>query len=308
MENPTLVILAAGMASRYGSNKQTEAFGPSGETIMEYSIYDAIKAGFGKVVFIIRKDGYENFKAQIESKISPYIEIDYAFQDLHAYLGNHSLPPERQKPFGTAHALLCARNHIQAPFAVINADDFYGAEAFEKAFDFLTQNANDGHYASIGYILKNTLSDHGAVTRGEIKADAQNKIISIQERKQIFNINGQPVIREHGSDTALLPLTPVSMNFFCFTAAFIDFCADRYDAFLDKNLHNPTSEFLIPELVDSLIKESDAKVELITTTAQWFGVTYKDDANVVRNKLASLIEQAEYPANLWSQLAVNINP
>ncbi|SEM86516.1 Nucleotidyl transferase [bacterium A37T11] len=299
-DKPTLVILAAGMASRYGGNKQTESFGPSGETIMEYSIYDAIRAGFGKVVFIIRESFAEAFKASIEPKLAGKIETDYVYQEPTKFLGGRTIPPDRVKPFGTAHALLCTKGAVNGPFAVINADDFYGSDAFEKAYGFLTGAISDGHYANIGYRLSNTLSDNGSVTRGEIKVGDDGKINGIIERKEIIKEDGKAISTEGGSHEELPADTKVSMNFFCFTPAYIDFLEEEYGKFLDANMQNIKSEFLIPEISDVMIKAGKGDMVLISTDALWFGVTYKEDAPVVKAKLASLVNEGIYPNNLWS--------
>jgi hypothetical protein len=297
---PSLVILAAGMASRYGGNKQTESFGPSGETIMEYSIYDAIKAGFGKVIFIIREEFAEAFKAAIEPKLLGKIELDYVYQSLDKFSNERVIPSERTKPFGTQHALLCTKEALDAPFAVINADDFYGYESFQLAYDFLTTQAADGKYASMGYELKNTLSDNGSVTRGEISVDDRGNVSGIIERKEIFKQDGKAITKE-GNIEKELPLdTKVSMNFFCFTPAFVNWSEEEYYKFLDANLSTDLkAEFLIPEVVDICINSGNAEVKMIPTTAKWFGVTFKEDAPVVKAELKKLVDQGVYPQNLW---------
>ncbi len=298
---PSLVILAAGMASRYGGNKQTESFGPSGETIMEYSIYDAIKVGFGKVIFIIREEFAESFKAAIEPKLTGKIELDYVYQSLDKFIGGRSLPAERAKPFGTQHALLCTKDALDAPFAVINADDFYGFEAFQLAYEFLSTAAADGKYASLGYELKNTLSDNGSVTRGEISVDASGNVTGIIERKEIFKQDGKAITKE-GNREKELPLdTKVSMNFFCFTPAFVNWSEGEYYKFLDANLNKDLkAEFLIPEVADTLINSGNGVVKMIPTKAKWFGVTFKEDAPVVKAQLQKLTEEGVYPSNLWA--------
>ncbi|MGY4382995.1 choline kinase [Pedobacter sp. UYP24] len=298
---PSLVILAAGMASRYGGNKQTESFGPSGETIMEYSIYDAIKVGFGKVIFIIREEFAESFKAAIEPKLKGKIELDYVYQSLDKFSGGRSIPVERTKPFGTQHALLCTKDSLDAPFAVINADDFYGFEAFQLAYEFLTTAAADGKYASLGYELKNTLSDNGSVTRGEISVDGSGNVTGIIERKEIFKQDGKAITKE-GEVEKELPLdTKVSMNFFCFTPAFVNWSEGEYYKFLDANLNKDLkAEFLIPEVADTLINSGNGVVKMIPTKAKWFGVTFKEDAPVVKAQLQKLTEEGVYPSNLWA--------
>jgi len=298
---PSLVILAAGMASRYGGNKQTESFGPSGETIMEYSIYDAIKAGFGKVIFIIREEFAESFKAAIEPKLVGKIELDYVYQSLDKFSGGREIPADRTKPFGTQHALLCTKDALDAPFAVINADDFYGYEAFQLAYEFLSNGVEDGKYASLGYELKNTLSDNGSVTRGEISVNAEGNVTGIIERKEIFKQDGKAITKQ-GDEEKELPLdTKVSMNFFCFTPAFVNWSEEEYYKFLDTNLNTDLkAEFLIPEVADTLINSGAGVVKMIPTKAKWFGVTFKEDAPVVKAALQELTDEGVYPANLWA--------
>ncbi|MFT4203410.1 MAG: sugar phosphate nucleotidyltransferase [Chitinophagaceae bacterium] len=297
----TLVILAAGMASRYGKGaKQTESFGPSGETIMEYSIYDAIEAGFDKVVFIIREDFADSFKAKMEPLLQGKVETVYVFQSLGKFLGNHELPKDRTKPFGTGHAILCCKGAVNEPFAVINADDYYGKDAFVKAKDLLSGKVKDNTYACVGYELGNTLSDNGSVTRGEIFVNEKGEIQQIIERKKIVKEAGKAISTEDGHKE--LPLdTKVSMNFFCFDGGYIDKLEILYQDFLDKNLDDLKSEFLIPEVTDILIKNGDVRVLMVPTTAKWFGVTYEQDAPLVRAKFKELTENGEYPSSLWEK-------
>ncbi|SDC77494.1 nucleotidyltransferase family protein [Pedobacter soli] len=297
---PTLIILAAGMASRYGGNKQTESFGPNGETIMEYSIYDAIKVGFGKVIFIIREEFSDAFAAQIEPKLLGKIEIDYAFQSLERFSNNIEFSKERSKPFGTAHALLCCKGKVEGPFAVINADDFYGFDAFKKAYTFLTTDIRDELFACLGYQLKNTVSEFGAVTRGEIQTDVVGEIVSINERREIVFKDGQIISLEKDQRQILAAETQVSMNFFCFTSTFIDWMEDKYYRFLSENKHELKAEFLIPEVADQLIKSGTASIKVIDTDAKWFGVTFKEDANLVKEELLKLSNEKIYPLDLWN--------
>lgn len=296
---PSLVILAAGMASRYGGNKQTESFGPSGETIMEYSIYDAIKAGFGKAIFIIREEFSAAFKEVIEPKLRGKIATDYVYQSLESFSGGRKISADRTKPFGTSHALLCCKDVLDGPFAVINADDFYGFDAFKQAYNFLTTAIEVNKYACIGYELKNTLSDNGSVTRGEINVNAAQEIVSITERKEIYKEEGK-AFTKIGDSVQELPLeTKVSMNFFCFTPDFVNWSEQEYYKFLDKNSTELKAEFLIPEVADLLIKSGEGVVKMISTQAKWFGVTFKEDAPVVKAALQKLADEGVYPANLW---------
>lgn len=302
MQQPTLVILAAGMASRYGSLKQIQTFGPSGETIMDYAIYDAIKAGFKKVVFIIRHSFEAEFKEIFGSKLKDKnIEVQYAYQELDAFLGEHQLPADRTKPWGTAHALLCCKDLIDGPFAVVNADDFYGREAFEKGAAFLKEKVSPTLYASLGYHLINTLSDNGYVSRGEIQTDDNNMVKSITERVKIYKQEDGQIVYEESADK-LIPLsddTKVSMNFFCFDANFIELCSNLFQSFLDKNIGDIKSEFFMPSVADYFIKSGQGQIEMIPTTSKWFGVTYKEDAPVVKANIDKLIADGVYPENLW---------
>lgn len=295
---PTLLILAAGMASRYGSMKQMESFGPGGETIMDYSIYDAIRAGFGKVVFIIRKDFADNFKQAFEPRLKGKIAIDYVYQELTAFTDGFEVPADRTKPWGTAHAVLCARDQVKEPFAVINADDFYGKDAFVKAYEFLTRQVNDKQFSIIGYNLMKTLSDNGTVNRGVCQVDEQGHLTSIAERLNISFQNGE-VISEDGLQPKVLPRdTSVSMNFWCFDPAIFPYSEKLFKEFLSENVAKPKSEFFIPIVADQFIKDGGV-IKVIPTTAQWFGVTYKEDAPEVKQSLDKLVKQGEYPEGLW---------
>ncbi len=296
---PTLVIMAAGMASRYGSMKQIQQFGPSGETIMDYSIYDAIKAGFGKVVFIIRKDFADDFKAIFEPKLKGKIETEYVFQELTSFIGDVQVPSERKKPWGTAHAILCARDAVQGPFAVINADDFYGEDAFAKAANFLTNECSEKLYGIVAYNLNNTLSEHGSVSRGVIEVGANNELLGVNERLKIYRENGQ-IVNEDGETKMPIPEdAKASMNFWCFHPSLFDYIQEGLSKFLEKNVDNPKSEFLIPFVADQFIKTGRGQIKVIPTSAPWFGVTYKEDAPIVQKSLDNLIENKTYPNKLW---------
>jgi len=297
---PTLVILAAGMASRYGSMKQIQGFGPSGETIMEYSIYDAIAAGFTKVVFIIRKDFAEDFKNIFEPKLKGKIETAYVFQQLDSFTGNHVIPADRVKPWGTAHAVLCCKDEVKEPFAVINADDFYGKDSFVKAYNFLITKCSDKHFAVIGYELINTLSEHGSVSRGVISINDKNEMTGIDERLKIYKKDGVIVYEEDDKLTELAPETKVSMNFFCYTPEYIRMCEEEFENFLTANLQNLKAEFLIPRMADHYIKSGLGVIEIVPTSAKWFGVTYKEDAPIVKASVDKLVADDEYPTNLWA--------
>ncbi len=297
---PTLVILAAGMASRYGSMKQTQSFGPSGETIMDYSIYDAIEAGFTKVVFIIREDFATAFMGIFEPKLKGRIATEYVYQKLTAFTDGFTVPADRAKPWGTGQAVLCCKPAVKEPFAVINADDFYGKDAFVKAYDFLTTRVADDTYAVLGYELSNTLSENGSVSRGVISTNERGELTAIDERLKIYRKDGG-IVYEDGD--ALVPLaedTKVSMNFFCFAPNFISLCERLFQEFLAKNINDPKAEFLMPKAADQFIKEGLGKLEVIPTSAKWFGVTYKEDAPVVKADIEALVNSGAYPQNLWA--------
>jgi len=295
---PTLLILAAGMASRYGSMKQIEGFGPSGETIMDYSIYDAIRTGFGKVVFIIRKEFANDFKEIYEPKWKDKIAMDYVFQEMDAFTGKSPIPKERSKPWGTAHAVLCAKDAIKEPFAVINADDFYGRDAFAKAAAFLNTDCSARIYSIIGYELLKTLSEHGTVNRGVCEVDKKNNLTSIRERLTI-SLQKNQIVCEDGQEPRVLPIdAQASMNFWCFDQSIFNYSQKLFDEFLDQNISNPKAEFFIPIVADRYIKDGEGIIKVIPTSAQWFGVTYKEDAPIVRGSLAKLVAQGEYPKSL----------
>jgi len=295
---PTLVILAAGMASRYGSMKQVEGFGPSGETIMDYSIFDAIRAGFGKVVFIIRKEFADNFKAIFEPKLKGRIQTEYVFQELSFFTDGYNFPKERTKPWGTAHAVLCAKDAVNEPFAVINADDFYGHNAFNNAAAFLNVGCNPENYAIVGYDLLKTLSEHGTVNRGVCSLDYLGNLASVTERINIAK-KDNVIVCNDGLEPKELPLnTRVSMNFWCFDPSFFNYTQQLFTEFLKEQGQEFKSEFFIPIVADRFIKEG-GKIEIIPTSSSWFGVTYKEDAPYVKQSLDELIRNGEYPTSLW---------
>jgi NDP-sugar pyrophosphorylase family protein len=296
---PTLLILAAGMASRYGSMKQTEGFGPGGETIMDYSIYDAIRAGFGKVVFVIRIDFADDFKASFEPKLNGKIKTEYVYQEMNSYLDGLEIPAGRTKPWGTAHAVLCGKEVINEPFAVINADDYYGVDAFVKAADFLNTKCDEKHYAIIGYELERTLSDHGSVSRGVCQADAAQNLISIKERTKIYKENGVITYEDESGKHAVPSASSVSMNFWCFHPALFASTEKLFQDFVKKNTENIKAEFFIPIVAEDFMENQGGKISVIPTSSQWFGVTYKEDAPVVKASVDKLVADEVYPALLW---------
>lgn len=298
---PTLLILAAGMASRYGSMKQVDGFGPNGETIIDYSIYDAIKAGFGKISFIIREEFQDNFKAIFEPKLAGRVETDYVFQSYDLKPFGIDKEIERAKPWGTAHAVLAARNQVKEPFCVINADDFYGYDSFEKMAKFLTTEVADDRYSLIGYQVDKTLSEYGSVSRGVCKVNDEGNMVEINERTQVyFKPDGSVVYEEGGVETPLPNDTRVSMNFWGFTPAVFKQSEPMFKAFVEANEDKPKSEFFIPLVADELIKSGTASFKVIPTASKWFGVTYKEDKPIVQKCISDLVNSGVYPENLWS--------
>lgn len=295
---PTLVILAAGMASRYGSMKQTDAFGPNGETIIDYSIYDAIKAGFGKIVFIIREEFAENFKAIFEPKLKGKVETAYVFQSYDLKPFGIEQPIERAKPWGTAHAVLAARDAVKEPFCVINADDFYGREAYQKMADFLTTEVKDNLFSMVGYQIDKTLSEHGSVSRGVCTVDANNNLEEIHERTKVYFKEAGIAFEEDGKEFPLDRKARVSMNFWGFTPKIFELSAEMFKQFALANAQNPKSEFFIPIVAEKLIRENTASFKVIPTQSQWFGVTYKEDKPIVQASIDQLVKAGEYPENL----------
>lgn len=297
---PTLLILAAGMASRYGSMKQIDGFGPNGETIIDYSIYDAIKAGFGKVVFIIKEEFADNFKAIFDEKLKGKIEVDYVYQNFD--LKQFGIDEEiyREKPWGTAHAILSGRKTIKEPFCVINADDFYGFDAFKKMADFLTSEINDANYAIIGYKIGKTLSDFGAVSRGVCKADEAGNLTEIVERTKVYKKGDAIVYEEDGKEFPLDFDTPVSMNFWGFTPAVFNITEELFKTFAMENKDKPKAEFFIPLIGEHLVSTQKASFKVVPTDNQWFGVTYKEDKPLVQACIDELIKNGNYPEKLWN--------
>ena len=288
---PTLLILAAGMGSRYGGLKQLDKLGPHGETIMDYSVRDAIAAGFGEVVFVIRRNMEQDFKDAIMSKYEKLVRVSYVFQELDTLPAPYKVNPERTKPYGTAHAILAAKDAIKTPFAVINADDFYGKDAFAtlaKFFGNLTPADND-KFAMVGYQLAKTLSANGSVSRGVCKVDTDHNLVSINEMTKIARTDG--IIRnnnEDGTTTDLVEETIVSMNFWGFTPKFFDHLETLFCQFLEKNNDNPKSEFQIPTVVNYFLNSGTVSIKVLVSSAEWFGVTYKEDRPIVVERLKNL--------------------
>ncbi|MFA9390101.1 MAG: NDP-sugar synthase [Prolixibacteraceae bacterium] len=296
---PTLVILAAGMGSRYGGLKQLDEIGPNGEAIIDYSLFDAIRAGFGKVVFIIRKDFEAAFKAQFDQKLVGKIEVEYVFQDLNDLPGDYKIPEGREKPWGTGHAIRAARNAVKTPFAAINADDFYAAEAYATCADFLNTEVKEDQYCMVGYRLDNTLSEHGSVSRGLCVTNQLGNLVDIDELTKITAKNEGIVFERDEKEHPLKGDELVSMNFWGFHPSLFEHLEKGFVSFLAEKGKEMKSEFFIPMHVDDLIKSNKTKVKVLTSNASWFGVTYQEDKPVVVQKVQELISSGKYPKQLW---------
>lgn len=299
---PTLLVLAAGMGSRYGGLKQMDPMGPNGETVLDYSVFDAIRAGFGRVVFIIREDFAEAFKEGVGSRFADKIEVDYVFQKLDDLPEGFSVPADRQKPWGTAHAVRAARNAVKEHFAVINADDFYGRDAYARAAAFFNSlpSADDSGMAMVGYPLENTLSDHGNVNRGICKIDSQGLLTNVEEYLEIAR-EDDGVVRGNALDGTRRVVPDgslVSMNFWAFSPAFFGQLEEAFTRFLAESGTQLKSECYIPTVVDHLIHSGQAQCPVLSTTSQWFGVTYPDDKPFVVESIRKLIAAGEYPESL----------
>jgi len=301
MSKPTLVILAAGVGSRYGGLKQLDTFTEQGDTILDFSIYDAIQAGFGKVVFIIRKSIEEDFKGFFNPKLEGKIDVEYVFQEI------DNIPEKfkdnnREKPWGTGHALLMAKDAVSENFAVINADDFYGRAAFAGTAEALNRTAeNSTEFNMMGYVLKNTISDYGFVSRGECRVDDGGFLTGITERTHIEKVEGELKFKDDNGD--LKPIseeTIVSMNFFGFTPKYFDISESMFEEFLEKNYKEAKAEFFIPLVVNDVIVNKTATMEVLKSDARWFGVTYKQDKAYVTSEIQKLKSSGMYPENLWS--------
>jgi NDP-sugar pyrophosphorylase family protein len=296
----TLVILAAGMGSRYGGLKQLDQIGPGGETIIEYSVYDAIEAGFNKVVFIIRDFFAKAFQENLGDKFSDFIQTEYVNQPVNVELKNNDAGVERTKPWGTSHAVLVARDLVDEPFAVINADDYYGRSAFSEMAEFLRERVSPDFYAMIGYVLKNTLSDQGHVNRGVCITDQQGYLTAIEEVLKIRQNSGKIV---HGDEGIVLsPNARVSMNFWGFHPKVFQYLEEGFKRFYMENRYNPSAEYYIPLIVDELIRNEQIKLKVIPSEDKWYGITYKDDAVTVRKAFLEFRKRGLYPDPLWSTL------
>lgn len=301
---PTLVVLAAGMGSRYGSLKQMDGVGPNGEAIIDYSIYDAVRAGFGKVVFVIRHSFAEEFKKIFSPEhFGGKVEVEFVFQELEYLPKGFKVPEGREKPWGTNHAVMMAAPVVDTPFAVINSDDFYGREGYAVLADYLRKvEGQTGKYSMVGYNLKNTLSDYGTVSRGECSVDPEGNLVSIVERTAIERQpDGKVAYKDADGLHEIDENTPVSMNLFGFTPDFFEESERLFKEFLSNpaNMANPKAEFFIPLCVNTLINEGKATLKVLNSDAQWFGVTYKEDRPEVVSRIRKLVDKGIYPSHLW---------
>lgn len=297
----SLLILAAGMGSRYGSLKQMDGFGPNDETIIDYSIYDAIQAGFTKIVFVVRNSFREQIEKYYRSKIGDRVELCFVEQELDKIPSGHDIHPERVKPWGTAHAVLVGQSVIDEPFAVINADDYYGRESYQTLIKYFSDNTNHDEYAVVSYLLNNTLSDHGTVNRGVCHKDESNFLTKIVETLKIArHPDGSITYPDGDSEQSLDSQTLVSMNMFGFYPNYFSNCERYFNSFLKEKGMELKSEFFIPLLLDKMINNRELKVKVLTSPSKWFGVTYKEDKPFVIEKINALIANGVYPNNLWA--------
>lgn len=297
---PTLLILAAGIGSRYGGLKQVDGMGPGGEAILEYSVYDALRAGFGKVVFVIRKDIETEFRERIGRKIERQTQVEYAFQEKHTGLEWMTGIPHREKPWGTGHAILSAKDCIAEPFAAINADDFYGADAFAVLGQFLQTECSPTAYGMVAYQLANTLSENGYVSRGVCSVDGAGYLSEVTERTKIERLeNGIFYTGEQGEQHPLAEQTPVSMNFWGFHHGIFSELETQFRAFVEANAERPKAEFYIPTVVNNLMHDGKVRVRVLSSASQWYGVTYPEDKETVREALARIASDGRYPVPLW---------
>ncbi len=297
---PTLVILAAGIGSRYGGLKQIDTVGPSGETIIDYSIFDAIRAGFGKVVFVIRENIEQEFKAHFLGKLQHKIEIDFALQEINRVPKGISYPGERVKPWGTGHAVLVTADKVHEPFAVINADDFYGASAFQLLADYLSQLHREADtHCMVGYQLNNTLSDFGYVSRGVCEVDQEGNLTGVTERTHIECKDGKIVYTENGQEILLRGNETVSMNMLGFAPSIYPHVQQYFEDFIRKNNEQLKAEFYIPSVVNQVIKEGKGSLKVLNSSEKWFGITYKEDKTIAQQSIRKLIQKGIYPAKLW---------
>ncbi|MEG0919316.1 MAG: sugar phosphate nucleotidyltransferase [Anaerovoracaceae bacterium] len=299
---PNLIIMAAGMGSRYGGLKQIDPITEAGEIILDFSLYDAFMAGFKKVIFVIKEENQEDFAKFINGRSEKFLDVEYAYQKLEDIPSKFHIPKDRVKPWGTAHAIMAARDKVTGPFAVINADDYYGPEAFHKMYDFLANTKKDGEFAMISYMLKNTVTENGHVARGVCQVDEKGLLADIVERTKIMKVNGQICFTEDDENwIPLKPETQVSMNLWGYTKNMMDELVARIEKFLEEALtSNPLKgEYQIPTVTNQLIKEGKATVKVLNTKDKWYGVTYKEDKEMVSRAIEAMKDKGLYPEILW---------
>jgi hypothetical protein len=297
MPNLTLLVLAAGMGSRYGGLKQLDPMGPSGETLLDYSVYDAIQAGFKKVVFVIRKDFEAEFRERVGARYVGRVDVDYVFQDLTDLPEGFSVPEGREKPWGTAHAIRAARAAVHGPFLAINADDFYGTDSYRLLATHLS-SAKAGDFAMAGYKLRRTLSEHGSVSRGICQVNEQDALLSVREFTKLEK-RGEGAMDLNGTPTQFTGEEPVSLNFWGFTPSVFLLLEKNFEVFLAAEGKALKSEFYIPSAVAAMVASGDATVKVLRTDATWFGVTYREDKPGVVERLARFVNDGKYPSPLW---------
>lgn len=304
---PVLVVMAAGLGSRYGGLKQIDKIGPNGEIILELSVYDAIKAGFEEVIFILREEIVEEFKDLIGNKLAQFIKVKYVIQDINNIPEGFEVPEGRTKPWGTGHAILCAKDIVKAPFTVINADDFYGRESFKLMYDFLNNNKDERYHAMVGYELKNTLSKNGHVARGICTVE-DGELIKVIERTKIIKRGESAFYTEDEKEWIELDYNSiVSMNMWGFMNSVFSECEDGFKRFLENTIRsNPLKgEYFIPLIVSNLISKKEAKVKVMSSKDKWYGVTYQEDKDLVRDAIGELIKNGVYPKKLWEEINNN---
>ena len=304
MSDLTLVVLAAGMGSRYGSLKQMDGVGPNNEAIIDYSIYDAIRAGFTKVVFVIRHSFEKDFREVFSpDRFGGRVKVEFVFQELDYLPDGFTVPEGREKPWGTNHAVMMAKSAVNEPFAVINADDFYGKDSYESLGKYMqTLHGKENRYAMVGFRISNTISENGTVSRGICSEDADGNLTAMTERHGIERLAGGQIVfvDENGAQQPLADSTPVSMNMFGFTPDYFRHSEEYFKTFLSDNMSNLKSEFYIPLMVNNLVQTGDASMKVLPTSAKWFGVTYKADKPMVEQRIRQLIAEGVYPEKLWA--------
>jgi len=297
---PSLLVLAAGMGSRYGGDKQLDKVGPEGQTIIDYSIFDAARSGFGKILFVIRRDIEEQFKSSFMKPLEGKVDIDYVFQDLDDLPKDYTPSPERVKPWGTSHAILVAREKIREPFGVINSDDYYGVDSFRVLHDFLVNDKDDNNYCIIGYKMGNTLSDHGHVNRGVCEVDKNGNLVHIVETRMIEKRpDGIYAPGERGREIEFTGNEIVSMNLFGFKPSCFKYLEEEFINFIERSAGDPRAELDIPTSLDVYVKKGEINIEVLMTEERWFGVTYREDRPFVVSGLQEKVDKGIYPEKLW---------